>query len=68
MEKVLVTGATGFVGSHLVRHLAEKGYKVRGVSRKEVSPFTEKSPCHPVDSYGISKREAEELVLSYFVI
>lgn len=158
MEKVLVTGATGFVGSHLVRHLAEKGYKVCGVSRKEVSPFpkinnyehakiqdvysvgawqslladvdivvhliakthssdsgdlkalpdyrhinvditkalldassaaevkrfiylssikavgeetpidkpfTEESPCHPVDSYGISKREAEELVLSY---
>jgi nucleoside-diphosphate-sugar epimerase len=158
MEKVLVTGATGFVGTHLVRHLAEKGYKVRGVSRKEVSPFpeisnyehakiedvystkawqpllagvdivvhliakthssdsgdlkalpdyrhinvditkalldassaagvtrfiylssikavgeetpidepfTEESPCNPVDSYGISKREAEELILKY---
>lgn len=158
MEKVLVTGATGFVGSHLVRHLAEKGYKVRGVSRKEVSPFlemnnyehakiqdvhsaeawqslladvdivvhliakthssdsgdlkalpdyrhinvditkalldassaagvkrfiylssikavgeetpidkpfTEESPCHPIDSYGISKREAEELIQKY---
>ncbi len=158
MEKVLVTGATGFVGSHLVRHLAEKGYKVRGVSRKEVSPFpemnnyehakiqdvysaeawqslladvdivvhliakthssdsgdlkalpdyrhinvditkalldassaagvkrfiylssikavgeetpidkpfTEESPCHPVDSYGISKWEAEELIQKY---
>jgi UDP-glucose 4-epimerase len=153
-----VTGANGFVGSHLVRHLAEKGYKVRGVSRKEVSPFpemnnyehakiqdvhsaeawqslladvnivvhliakthssdsgdlkalpdyrhinvditkalldassaagvkrfiylssikavgeetpidkpfTEESPCHPVDSYGISKREAEELIQKY---
>jgi len=158
MGKVLVTGATGFVGSHLVRHLAEKGYKIRGVSRKEVSPFpeinnyehakiqdvysaeawqpllagvdivvhliakthssnlgdlkalpdyrhinvditkalldassaagatrfiylssikavgeetpidepfTEESPCNPVDSYGISKREAEELILKY---
>lgn len=158
MEKVLVTGANGFVGSHLVRHLAEKGYKVRGVSRKEVSPFpemnnyehakiqdvysagawqslladvdivvhliakthssdsgdlkalpdyrhinvditkalldassaagvkrfiylssikavgeetpidepfTEESPCNPVDSYGISKREAEKLILEY---
>jgi len=158
MGKVLVTGATGFVGSHLVRHLAGKGYKVRGVSRKEVSPFpeinnyehakiedvysaeawqpllagvdivvhliakthssdsgdlkalpdyrhinvditkalldassaagvtrfiylssikavgeetpiekpfTEESTCNPVDSYGISKREAEELILKY---
>jgi nucleoside-diphosphate-sugar epimerase len=158
MGKVLVTGATGFVGSHLVRHLSERGYMVRGVSRKEVSPFpgisnyehakiedvysakawqpllagvdivvhliakthssdsgdlkalpdyrhinvditkalldassaagvtrfiylssikavgeetpidkpfTEESPCNPVDSYGISKREAEELILKY---
>jgi len=158
MGKVLVTGATGFVGTHLVRHLAERGYKVRGVSRKEVSPFpeinnyehakiqdvysaeawqpllaevdvvvhliakthssdssdlkalpdyrhinvditkalldassaagvtrfiylssikavgeetpidepfTEESPCNPVDSYGISKREAEELIQKY---
>jgi len=158
MGKVLVTGATGFVGTHLVHHLAERGYMIRGVSRKEVSPFpeinnyehakiqdvysaeawqpllaevdvvvhliakthssdssdlkalpdyrhinvditkalldasiaagvkkfiylssikavgeetpidepfTEESPCNPVDSYGISKREAEELIQKY---
>lgn len=158
METVLVTGATGFVGTNLVHHLAEKGYKIRGVSRKEMSPFpeisnyehakiedvysekawrpllagvdivvhliakthssdsgdlkalpdyrhinvditkalldassaagvkrfiylssikavgeetpidkpfTEESPCNPVDSYGISKREAEELILKH---
>lgn len=28
-------------------------------------PFTEDSPCHPEDCYGISKREAEELVIEY---
>lgn len=28
-------------------------------------PFTEESPCRPEDCYGISKREAEELVLEY---
>lgn len=27
--------------------------------------FTEESPCRPEDCYGISKREAEELVLEY---
>lgn len=29
MEKVLVTGADGFIGSHLVENLLEKGYSVR---------------------------------------
>ena len=28
-EKVLVTGADGFIGSHLVEHLVRSGYKVR---------------------------------------
>lgn len=27
------------------------------------APFTEESPCRPEDSYGVSKREAEEVVL-----
>ena len=29
MKKVLVTGADGFIGSHLVETLLEKGYEVR---------------------------------------
>jgi nucleoside-diphosphate-sugar epimerase len=35
---------------------------------EETSPgeaFAEDSPCDPVDSYGISKREAEEMILKY---
>ncbi len=32
--KVLVTGAGGFIGSHLVSYLKEKGYWVRGVDLK----------------------------------
>lgn len=28
-QKVLITGADGFVGSHLVEYLLEKGYKIR---------------------------------------
>ena len=32
--KVLVTGAGGFIGSHLVTYLREKGYWVRGVDLK----------------------------------
>ncbi len=29
MDKILVTGAGGFIGSHLVEYLVEKGYRVR---------------------------------------
>ena len=33
-KKVLVTGADGFIGSHLVTYLCDKGYWVRGVDIK----------------------------------
>src|SRR5262249_24420859 len=32
-EKILVTGATGFIGTHLCRRLGEGGAEVHGVSR-----------------------------------
>ncbi|MBC7234625.1 MAG: NAD-dependent epimerase/dehydratase family protein [Chloroflexi bacterium] len=34
MERVLVTGAGGFIGHHLVSYLKERGYWVRGVDIK----------------------------------
>lgn len=33
MAKALVTGANGFIGSHLVRELIKRGYEVNGVVR-----------------------------------
>ena len=33
--RVLVTGAGGFIGHHLVTYLKERGYWVRGVDIKE---------------------------------
>jgi len=33
-EKILVTGAGGFIGHHMVRFLKNKGYWVRGVDIK----------------------------------
>src|SRR5918997_5920155 len=42
--QVLVTGAGGFIGHHLVKYLVDKGYWVRGVDIKP--PEYETSPSH----------------------
>ena len=34
MQKILVTGATGFVGQHLIENLKLDGYNIRAISRK----------------------------------
>ncbi len=38
MAKALITGATGFVGSHIADHLHAKGYDVRVLTRKSSNP------------------------------
>lgn len=38
--KIAVTGATGFVGSHLVRHLASKGHAITSYGRKINPPIS----------------------------
>jgi len=46
-KKILVTGAGGFIGHHLVRYLKGKGYWVRGVDIKE----PEYSPKNEADEF-----------------
>ena len=42
MKKILVTGAGGFIGGHLVKELMKQGYDVRGV---DIKPFEEWYQC-----------------------
>lgn len=44
-NKVLVTGASGFLGKHVVFTLVDQGYKVVGVGRKNMEAFYKDSSC-----------------------
>ncbi len=54
--RVLVTGAGGFIGHHLVKYLVERGYHVRGVDIKE--PEYESTSAHEFELLDLS-READ---------
>ena len=55
MKKILVTGAGGFIGCHLVALLKEKNYWVRGVDIK--NPEFEKTPADEFDLLDLRKFE-----------
>ena len=55
-ELVLVTGASGFIATHIVKLLLEKGYRVRGTVRslkdeKKVAPLRKlvSNPKHELE-------------------
>lgn len=51
MEKVLITGASGFVGSNLVISLLEKKYRVKAFMREDSKhPAVDQLPCEKI--YG----------------
>ena len=37
---IMVTGATGFIGTRLISHLSKLGYSVKGISRREIPDTT----------------------------
>jgi len=52
-QKVLVTGAGGFIGHHLVSYLKKKGYRVRGVDIK----YPEYKPTDADEFFKLDLRE-----------
>lgn len=39
INKVLVTGGTGFLGAYILQELVQKGYSVRAIRRSQQTPF-----------------------------
>lgn len=59
-EKVLITGAGGFIGHHLTKYLKKKGYWVRGVDIK--NPEFEKTSADEFLLLDLRKRENADIV------
>ena len=54
IKQVLVTGAGGFIGHHLVSRLVERGYRVRGVDLK--TPEYERTRAHEFERLDLRRR------------
>lgn len=57
--RVLVTGISGFVGTHLAEHLAEHGHEVAGLATDPA-----KSPLDTVSMYSTDVTDADDLARS----
>jgi nucleoside-diphosphate-sugar epimerase len=55
-ERLLVTGAGGFIGHHLVKYLVARGYWVRGADLKQ--PQFEPSSAHEFEIVDLRRAEA----------
>jgi nucleoside-diphosphate-sugar epimerase len=57
-DLILVTGASGYIASHIVKQLLEKGYRVRGTVRN----LKDAKKCDPLKKLCDSPRHELELV------
>ncbi|HEX6506460.1 MAG TPA: NAD-dependent epimerase/dehydratase family protein [Chloroflexota bacterium] len=57
MDDVFLTGATGFVGSHVLAALLEAGFRVRALVRPDSRPLPVHPACRPVQ--GDVRRSGE---------
>src|SRR5439155_1095455 len=64
MPRVLITGITGFAGSHLAEHLVASGHEIHGLAPERI-PVAEDAPLRPANVYAATKLAAEALTREF---
>lgn len=59
LNKVLITGATGFIGSHLAKRLVCEGYEVGIIKRKGSNEWRIKGISDKIVAYGADLRDMQ---------
>lgn len=68
MEKILVTGGSGFIGTHLINFLAERNYEILNLDTatprlKEHLPYWKKADLRHAEQLAVIKAFAPEIVI-----
>lgn len=68
LGKILITGSTGFIGSHLTRRLVEKGYEVGIIKRKNSNIWRIKDLVKKITIYETDLQDTDAVlkVVSHF--
>ena len=69
-ETVLVTGGTGFIGSHVIEHLLDNGYRVVLLKRSfsetwRIKEFQDRITCYNIDEVELDKIFEKESINGY---
>lgn len=64
-QRVLVTGATGFIGSHLVRRLIEDQYRVGILKREASSVWRIEDLIKKIDVYDVDLEDTHEVQVAF---
>lgn len=66
--KILLTGATGFVGSHLLRHLLREGHQVTILKRSTSDIWRIKNIIHTISSVDIdNQKNLSEVITQHHI-
>ncbi len=69
MKKILVSGASGFIGKHCIKILSNRNYEIHALTRNQEEQNTENIYWHTIDLFNIDKVEKlfKEIKPTYFL-